>query len=192
MNPPALRASDALLIVDVQRDFCPGGALAVPDGDAVVPVLNQWIDAARDAGAAIFASRDWHPPDHISFQEQGGPWPSHCVAETDGAGFHPDLALPESATVIDKGTDAGHEAYSAFEGTDLYAQLRAAGIERLWVGGLALDYCVRASVLDARRIVGLPVHLILSATRAVEVQPGDGSRALDDMRSAGAVTDDVS
>ncbi|MDE2990344.1 MAG: nicotinamidase [Chloroflexota bacterium] len=189
MNPPELRPTDALLIVDVQRDFCPGGALAVPDGDAVVPVLNQWIDAARDAGAAVFASRDWHPPDHVSFQEQGGPWPSHCVAETPGARFHPDLALPVSATIIDKGTDAGHEAYSAFEGTDLAAWLHAAGIERLWVGGLALDYCVRASVLDARRIAGLPVHLILSATRAVEVQPGDGSRALDDMRSAGAVTE---
>ena len=189
MNPPELRPSDALLIVDVQRDFCPGGALAVPDGDAVVPVLSQWIAAARDAGAAVFASRDWHPPDHVSFQEQGGPWPSHCVAETPGAAFHPDLALPDSATVIDKGTDSGHEAYSAFEGTDLAAQLDAAGIARLWVGGLALDYCVRASVLDARRMAGLPVHLILSATRAVEVQPGDGSRALDDMRAAGAVTE---
>ena len=189
MNPSELQPSDALLIVDVQRDFCPGGALAVPDGDAVVPVLNQWIDAARIAGAAVFASREWHPPNHVSFQEQGGPWPSHCVAETPGVAFHPDLALPESATVIDKGTDSGHEAYSAFEGTELAEQLRAAGIERLWVGGLALDYCVRASVLDARRIAGLPVHLILSATRAVEVQPGDGSRALDDMRSAGAVTE---
>ncbi len=189
MNPPELQPSDALLIVDVQQDFCPGGALAVPDGDAVVPVLNQWIDAARIAGAAVFASRDWHPPNHVSFQEQGGPWPSHCVAETPGAAFHPDLALRESATVIDKGTDSGHEAYSAFEGTELAEQLRAAGIERLWVGGLALDYCVRASVLDARRIAGLPVHLILSATRAVEVQPGDGSRALDDMRAAGAVTE---
>ena len=189
MNLPELRASDALLIVDVQRDFCPGGALAVPDGDAVVPVLNQWIDAARDAGAAIFASRDWHPSDHVSFLEQGGPWPSHCVAATSGAAFHPDLALPESATVIDKGTDAEREAYSAFEGTDLAAQLRAAGVERLWVGGLALDYCVRASVLDARRIAGLPVQVILNATRAVEVQPGDGSRALDDMRSAGAVAE---
>jgi nicotinamidase/pyrazinamidase len=189
MTFPALSPSDALLIVDVQRDFCPGGALAVPDGDAVVPVLNQWIDAAQDAGAAVFASRDWHPPNHVSFQGQGGPWPSHCVAETPGAAFHPELALPESTVVIDKGTDAEHEAYSAFEGTDLSAQLRAAGIERLWVGGLALDYCVRASVLDARRIAGLPVHLILSATRAVEVHPGDGSRALDDMRAAGALTE---
>lgn len=192
MNLPALSSSDALLIVDVQQDFCPGGALAVPDGDAVVPVLNQWIAAAQDAGAPVFASRDWHPPDHVSFQAQGGPWPSHCVAETPGAAFHPDLALPESATVIDKGTDSGHEAYSAFEGTELAEQLRAAGIERLWVGGLALDYCVRASVLDARWIADLPVHLILSATRAVEVQPGDGSRALDDMRAAGAVTEAVS
>ena len=189
MNLPELRASDALLIVDVQRDFCPGGALAVPDGDAVVPVLNQWIDAARDAGTAIFASRDWHPSDHVSFLEQGGPWPLHCVAETTGAAFHPDLALPVSATIIDKGTGSQREAYSAFEGTDLAAQLQAAGIERLWVGGLALDYCVRASVLDARRIAGLPVQVILNATRAVEVQPGDGSRALDDMRSAGAVAE---
>lgn len=189
MNLPELRASDALLIVDVQRDFCPGGALAVPDGDAVVPVLNQWIDAAQDASAAIFASRDWHPPDHVSFQEQGGTWPLHCVAETTGAAFHPDLALPVSATIIDKGTDSQREAYSAFEGTDLAAQLQAAGIERLWVGGLALDYCVRASVLDARRIAGLPVQVILNATRAVELQPGDGSRALDDMRSAGAVAE---
>ena len=189
MTLPALSSSDALLIVDVQRDFCPGGALAVPDGDAVVPVLNQWIDAARDAGAAVFASRDWHPPDHVSFQEQGGPWPSHCVADTPGAAFHPDLALPDSSTVIDKGTDSGHEAYSAFEGTELAAQLDAAGIERLWVGGLALDYCVRASVLDARRIAGLPVHVILNATRAVDVQPGDGARALEDMRAAGAVAE---
>ena len=192
MNPPALRPSDALLIVDVQQDFCPGGALAVPDGDAVVPVLNRWIDAAQAAGAAVFASRDWHPPDHMSFQDQGGPWPSHCVAETPGASFHPHLALPDSATVVDKGTDAEHEAYSAFEGTDLAAQLRAAGVERLWVGGLALDYCVRASVLDARRIACLPVHVILNATRAVDVQPGDGSRALDDMRSAGAVAEAAS
>ena len=189
MNLPTLRPSDALLIVDVQQDFCPGGALAVPDGDAVVPILNAWIEAAQDAGAAVFASRDWHPPDHVSFEAQGGPWPSHCVAETPGAAFHTDLALPESATVIDKGTHPEHEAYSAFEGTDLASRLREAGAARLWVGGLALDYCVRASVLDARRIAGLPVHVILSATRAVDVQPGDGPRALKEMRSAGAVTE---
>ena len=189
MNLPTLRPSDALLIVDVQHDFCPGGALAVPDGDAVVPILNAWIEAARGAGAAIFASRDWHPPDHVSFQAQGGPWPSHCVAATPGADFHTGLALPETAVVIDKGTHPEHEAYSAFEGTGLGAQLHAAAIDRLWVGGLALDYCVRASVLDARRIAGLDVHLILGATRAVDVQPGDGTRALEEMRAAGAVTE---
>ena len=122
MNLPTLRPSDALLIVDVQRDFCPGGALAVPGGDAVVPILNAWIEAAQDAGAAIFASRDWHPPDHVSFQAQGGPWPSHCVAATPGADFHTGLALPEAAVVIDKGTHPEHEAYSAFEGTDLAAR----------------------------------------------------------------------
>ena len=189
MNLPTLRPSHALLIVDVQRDFCPGGALAVPDGDAVVPILNAWIEAAQDAGAAIFASRDWHPPDHVSFQAQGGPWPSHCVAATPGADFHTGLALPEAAVVIDKGTHPEHEAYSAFEGTGLAARLREAGAARLWVGGLALDYCVRASVLDARRIAGLDVHLILGATRAVDVQPGDGTRALAEMRAAGAVTE---
>ena len=189
MNLPTLRPSDALLIVDVQRDFCPGGALAVPDGDAVVPILNAWIEAAQDAGAAVFASRDWHPPDHVSFRQQGGPWPSHCVAATPGADFHTGLALPETAVVIDKGTHPEHEAYSAFEGTDLAARLREAGAARLWVGGLALDYCVRASVLDARRIAGLDVHLILGATRAVDVQPGDGTRALEEMRAAGAVTE---
>ena len=189
MNLPTLRSSDALLIVDVQRDFCPGGALAVPGGDAVVPILNAWIEAAQDAGAAIFASRDWHPPDHVSFQAQGGPWPSHCVAATPGADFHTGLALPEAAVVIDKGTHPEHEAYSAFEGTDLAGRLREAGAARLWVGGLALDYCVRASVLDARRIASLDVHLILGATRAVDVQPGDGTRALEEMRAAGAVTE---
>ena len=189
MNLPTLRPSDALLIVDVQQDFCPGGALAVPDGDAVVPILNAWIEAARGAGVTIFASRDWHPPDHVSFQPQGGPWPSHCVAETPGAAFHSDLALPESATVIDKGSHPEHEAYSAFEGTDLASRLREAGASRLWVGGLALDYCVRASVLDARRIAELDVHVILGATRAVDVQPGDGTRALAEMRAAGAVTE---
>ena len=189
MNLPTLRPSDALLIVDVQHDFCPGGALAVPDGDAVVPILNAWIEAAQDAGAAIFASRDWHPPDHVSFQAQGGPWPSHCVVATPGADFHTGLALPETAVVIDKGTHPEHEAYSAFEGTGLAGRLREAGAARLWVGGLALDYCVRASVLDARRIAGLDVHLILGATRAVDVQPGDGTRALAEMRAAGAVTE---
>ena len=190
MTLPALSSTDALLIVDVQQDFCPGGALAVPDGDAVVPVLNQWIDAARDAGAAVFASRDWHPPDHVSFQEQGGPWPSHCVAETPGAAFHPDLALPESATVIDKGNGCGTRGLLGIRGHRPGGQACALPASNgcgsaVW----RLDYCVRASVLDARRIAGLPVHLIPSATRAVEVQPGDGSRALDDMRSAGAVTE---
>ena len=153
------------------------------------PILNAWIEAAQDAGAAIFASRDWHPPNHVSFQAQGGPWPSHCVAATPGADFHTGLALPETAVVIDKGTHPEHEAYSAFEGTDLAGRLREAGAARLWVGGLALDYCVRASVLDARRIAGLDVHLILGATRAVDVQPGDGTRALEEMRAAGAMTE---
>ena len=144
-----IRPDDALLIVDVQNDFCAGGALAVPDGDAVAPVLNDWIAAAQAAGAPVFASRDWHPADHISFQAQGGPWPPHCVQGTSGAAFHPGLRLPADVGVVSKGTEPDVEGYSAFERTDFAERLRAAGVRRLWVGGLARDYCVRASVLDA-------------------------------------------
>ncbi len=186
-----LTSEDALLLVDVQNDFCPGGALAVADGDAVVPILNDWIAAARQGGARVFASRDWHPQDHLSFAERGGPWPPHCVQDTPGAAFHGDLALPEDTVVVSKAAQADHEAYSAFDGGELAEQLRAAGIERLWVGGLATDYCVKASVLDAAQIPGLEVHVIASAIRAVNVSPGDGDAALDAMREAGAILEDA-
>ena len=187
MHPPTLGSSDALLIVDVQNDFCPGGALPVPDGHAVVPVLNRWIESAQVGGAQVFASRDWHPPNHVSFQGRGGQWPPHCVAETSGAALHADLALPHTATIVDKGTDPDREAYSAFEGTGLADKLRAAAVRRLWVGGLALDYCVRASVLDASETRDFAVHVIPGATRAIDAEPGDGVRALDEMQAAGAV-----
>jgi nicotinamidase/pyrazinamidase len=182
---PKLSNSDALVIVDVLNDFCPGGALAVPEGDRVVPVLNRWIERARRAGAMIVASRDWHPPDHMSFAAQGGPWPVHCVRETPGAAFHPQLKLPDDVLIISKGTDPQHEAYSAFQGTDLAQRLEAAGVRRLWVGGLALDYCVRATVLDGLE-AGFDVHLISEAVRAVNIDPADGQRALHRMKSAGA------
>ncbi len=181
-----LRPSDALLLVDVQNDFCPGGALPVPEGDQTVPVLNEWIVQARHAGAPIFASRDWHPANHVSFAERGGPWPPHCIRNTPGAEFHPGLRLPSDVHVITKADSPDQDAYSAFEGTDLAAQLHALGVSRLWVGGLAQDYCVQASVMDALGLPGLAVHVIVEGTRPVEVEPGDGDRALAGMEAAGA------
>ena len=182
-----LTVSDALLLVDVQNDFCPGGALAVADGDAVVPALNAWIAAARQGGARVFASRDWHPPDHLSFAARGGLWPPHCVQDTPGAAFHPDMQLPDDAVVVTKADQSEREAYSAFDSGELADELLAAGIERLWVGGLATDYCVKASVLDATELPGLEVRVITNAIRAVDAAPGDGDAALDAMRAAGAI-----
>ncbi len=182
---PELEAADALLIIDVQNDFCAGGSLAVPDGDAVVPVLNHWIAAARRTEVPIVVSRDWHPAGHVSFRERGGPWPPHCVQGTRGAEFHPALDLPPDAPIVSKGENPDRDNYSDFQQTDLAAKLRGQGVRRLWVGGLALDYCIRATILDAIR-EGFEVHLIRAATRAVDVNPGDGERALEQIRAAGA------
>lgn len=184
MTPEALQPGDAVLVVDVQNDFIPGGALPVPDGAAVVNVLNQWIAVAHEKGVPVFASRDWHPADHISFEAQGGSWPPHCVQETEGAAFHPDLELPEEAVIVTKADTSEKDAYSAFDNTDLTSQLRALDVERVWVGGLALDYCVRASMLDALE-AGFEVLLIPDATRAIT--PETGAEALDELREAGAV-----
>ncbi len=188
MTPPPLGPSDALLVVDVQNDFCPGGALPVAEGDRIVPVLNRWIEAARAGGAVVVASRDWHPPGHVSFRERGGPWPAHCVQNTDGAAFHPGLHLPDDAVIVSKGTDPDHDTYSAFGGGQIADDLRRRGIRRLWVGGLAEDYCVRATVLDGLK-AGFEVHLIADAVRPVDVQPGDGRRARREMREAGCVVE---
>jgi nicotinamidase/pyrazinamidase len=178
-----LRQGDALLIVDVQKDFCAGGKLAVPDGDAVVPVLNGWIEAAGRAGVPVIASRDWHPREHVSFAPQGGPWPEHCVQDTAGAEFHDALELPDTAVRVSKGTAFDRDAYSAFDGTGLESFLRRHGIERLFVGGLAEDVCVRSTVLDARRS-GFDTHLIAAATRPVDGAAHE--RVLEEMRKAGA------
>lgn len=183
-----LREGDALLIVDVQNDFCPGGALEVPEGDAVVPVLNRWIDDAREVGIPIFASRDWHPVDHTSFDRQGGPWPRHCVQDTEGARFHPDLKLPDDAIRVSKATAFDVDAYSAFDGTGLAGYLRQRDIKRLWIGGLAEDVCVRATVKDACS-EGFETHLITNATRAVN--PEKSARVRAEMQEAGAVLEDA-
>lgn len=175
----------ALIIVDVQNDFCPGGSLAVTRGNEVVPVINAWIEKASEAGAAIFLSRDWHPKNHISFADRGGPWPPHCVQNTPGALFHPGLRIPEGAVVISKASTEDEDSYSAFGGTDLATQLRDRQVSRIWVAGLALDYCVKETVMDALR-EGFEVRLIEAGTRPVEVAAGDGQRALELMIAAGA------
>lgn len=180
----------ALLIVDVQNDFCPGGALPVPEGDQVVPVLNRAIERMAAAGVLVIASRDWHPEKSTHFAAYGGKWPVHCVQNTEGAAFHPDLHLPPDTIVVSKGMGENEDAYSAFDARDdhgapLEKQLMERGVKRLIVGGLATDYCVRASVLDALRR-GLEVVVLADAVRGVNVQPGDSEKALEEMRSHGA------
>ncbi len=180
----AMQPGDALVIVDVQNDFCPGGALPIERGDEVVPVLNEWIAAAMDKALPVYASRDWHPAGHISFDERGGPWPPHCLQDSDGADFHPDLKLPATAIKVTKGVRFDQDQYSAFDETGLAGQLRNDGIHRLWVGGLAQDVCVLATVLDACR-EGFETHVIMDATRPVNAEGGEDSRAR--MQNAGAV-----
>ena len=182
-------ARDGLVVVDVQNDFCPGGALAVPGGDAVVPVLNRYAARFAEAGAPVFATRDWHPAATRHFQAGGGAWPPHCVQDTDGARLHRDLTLPADTVVVSKGMDSEQDAYSAFQGEaedgmPFAAVLGERGVQRLFVGGLATDYCVKASVLDALK-EGFEVVLLEDAVRAVDVKPGDGDRALGEMVSAG-------
>jgi len=179
----ALRPGDALIVVDVQIDFCPGAALPIEHGDAVIPVLNRWIDAATAARVPIFASRDWHPRHHLSFVESGGEWPVHCVQDTPGARFHPQLELPDSTIVVTKGVRFDRDQYSAFDQTGLATELRKQGVRRVWVGGLAQDVCVRATVLDARR-EGFDTIVIADAT--CPVTGAGGERANEEMRQAGA------
>lgn len=183
--PITLQPGDALVIVDVQNDFLPGGSLAVPQGDEVVAPLNALIARCTRLRLPIVATRDWHPPEHCSFRERGGPWPPHCVAATPGAAFAPALALPESATIVSKAVTAEVDAYSGFGGTDLHDRLQAAGVRRLLVGGLATDYCVLNTVRDGLTH-GYDVVLLTDAIRAVDVTPGDGRRAIDEMTRLGA------
>ncbi len=180
-----LDRGDALIVVDVQNDFLPGGSLAVPRGDEVVAPLNHYAAAFAAKNLPIYATRDWHPTNHCSFQARGGPWPPHCVAESAGAQFAPGLKLPSQTTVISKATTADKDAYSGFEGTDLDARLRAQGVKRVFVGGLATDYCVLNTVRDARKL-GYDVRLLTDAIRAVNVKSDDGRDAEDEMRRLGA------
>ena len=174
----------ALLVVDVQNDFCPGGTLAVDKGDEVVEPLNRLIDEFLKRGAPVYKSRDWHPPTTEHFQAYGGTWPVHCVQNTRGAEFHPALRDDPRIVVISKGL-GDTDCYSAFDETNLAAQLHQQNVEEVLVGGLATDYCVKNTVLDALKN-GFKVKALKDAMRAVDLQPGDGERAIEEMRAAGA------
>lgn len=174
----------ALIVVDVQNDFCPGGTLAVAHGNEVVAPLNHLIDEFLQQGEPVFKTRDWHPKQTKHFSAYGGTWPVHCVQDTKGAEFHPDLIDDMHIRVISKGL-GDEDSYSAFDGTDLALQLRRLGVEEVWVGGLATDYCVKNTVLDALK-EGFRVKALENAMRPVDLQPGDGARAIEEMREAGA------
>jgi nicotinamidase/pyrazinamidase len=176
--------TQALVIVDFQNDFCPGGALAVPDGDAIAGRVND-LAASGDYGVVI-ATRDWHPPDHGSFADQGGPWPVHCVAGTPGAELHHALDPTPLDVVVDKGQDPGTNGYSGFEGTRLAEILHEHRVDHVTLVGLATDYCVKNTALDALR-EGFQVTIDTTAVRGVEVAPGDSERALAEVRAAGGV-----
>jgi nicotinamidase/pyrazinamidase len=180
-----LTDGDALVLVDVQQDFLPGGHLGVPEGDQVVEPLNRAVQLFQRRHLPVVASRDWHPLNHCSFEPQGGPWPPHCVQHTHGADWAPDLRLPEETLIVSKGDMATQEAYSGFQGTDLADRLHHRQVSRLIVGGLATDYCVLQTVLDARA-QGFEALVLKDAIRAVNVSPGGDENALERMHEAGA------
>ncbi len=180
-----VKNSDALLITDIQKDFLPGGALPIENGDEIIPVLNDYAQRFETANAHVLASRDWHPSNHVSFKAQGGPWPPHCIQQTAGAKFSPDLKLPNNTIVISKATNPEKEAYSAFDGTSLTHELLTLGVKRLFIGGLATDYCVVNTVLDARKL-GFETVVLMDATLGINVTPGDVVKAIDTMLKNGA------
>jgi len=185
-----MQGSDALVIIDVQNDFCPGGALPVTDGDRVVPALNRYIEKFTQEKLPIFATRDWHPEKTIHFKAYGGLWPPHCIQGSKGAEFRADLALPEEAVIVSAGMAPDEEGYSGFDGVDssgtgLAERLRQSNVTRIYVGGLATDYCVKQTVLDGLKH-GFGVTLLVDAVRGVELAPGDSQRAIEEMLRAGA------
>ena len=187
-----MQKKSALIVVDVQNDFCPGGALGVRGGDQIVPVLNRYIEKFSQVRLPIIATRDWHPEKTNHFKSGGGPWPAHCIRQTQGAEFHADLKLGEEAVVVSKGTAPDEDGYSAFQardvsGTTLAELLRRSGVETIYIGGLATDYCVKYTVLDGLQH-GFRAVVLGDAIRGVDLDPNDSRRALNDMSAAGAVT----
>ena len=185
MKTESIKTGDALLIIDIQNDFLMGGSLAVAERERHIPIINRYIEKFVAHGNPVFLTRDWHPADHWSFVEQGGPWPSHCIAGSYGAEFSSSLVQPENAHMISKGVRPESEGYSDFEGPDLRNKLDRAGVSRLFVAGLATDYCVLHTVLDALKL-GYGVFLLQDAVKAVNVNPDDGNKALRTMQQKGA------
>jgi nicotinamidase/pyrazinamidase len=179
-----MKDARALIVVDVQRDFCPGGALPVKEGDGIIEGTNRLISEFEKNGLPVFFTRDWHPSDHCSFSSRGGPWPPHCVKNTPGAEFHPDLRVPKSAVIISKGTRKDVEAYSGFQGTDLAERLERLGVERLYVAGLATDYCVKATVLDGIAN-GFKVDIVGDCVKGVNMKSTSSASAYRTMMSKG-------
>ena len=175
----------ALIVVDVQNDFCPGGSLAVAHGDEVVGPLNKLMKEFLDRGEPVYKTRDWHPPQTNHFAAYGGIWPFHCIQDTIGAEFHRDLLDDPRITIISKGIDDNADGYSGFDGTNLSELLREEGVDEVWVGGLATDYCVKQTVIDGVR-QGFKVRALADAMRPVNVNPDDGANAVAAMRAVGA------
>jgi nicotinamidase/pyrazinamidase len=181
-----LGIDDALLVIDIQNDFLPGGRLAVPESDLVIPVMNNHIDRFIERHLPVFATRDWHPNNHQSFHQQGGPWPEHCIAGSTGAEFAHDLYLPATVQIFSKGTEVEDEGYSDFENPEMKKQLEKLNVSRLFIGGLATDYCVLYTVCDALNL-NYQVLLLTDAIRAVNVHRQDGERAINNMILKGAI-----
>jgi nicotinamidase/pyrazinamidase len=187
-----MKSGKALLVVDIQNDFCPGGALSIPQGDRVIPVVNKYIRLFTKAKLPVFASRDWHPKVTAHFKKYGGVWPVHCVENTRGAEFHPALKLPGYAFLLYKGMDPGKDSYSAFQaqdasGIELSNLLKILSVGQLYIAGLATDYCVKSSALDALR-QGLKVTVLSDAVRGVDLNPGDSRKALEQVMQQGGKT----
>lgn len=185
-----MKLKKALLIVDVQNDFCPGGTLAVPEGDKIIANLNKYIKIFSQKKLPIFASRDWHPKKTKHFKKFGGLWPAHCVQNTKGAQFHPKLKLPKETIILSKGMNPEEDSYSAFQAEDLNGMsflnlLKIFGIEELYVGGLATDYCVKSSVIDALKN-GFKIKILMDAIRGVDLKKGDSKKAIQEMTENGA------
>ncbi|PSJ16129.1 isochorismatase family protein [Nitrosomonas supralitoralis] len=176
----SLDSGDALIVVDMQNDFLTNGRLAVTGGDKIIPLLNCYIAYFYANNRPIFATRDWHPPDHCSFVSQGGPWPPHCIAGSTGAAFHAELVLPADAHIVSKATSREADAYSGFSGTGLHELLQSLCITRIFTGGIATEYCIRHTVKDALQL-GYSVVLLEDAIQAINRQPHDGALALQDM-----------
>lgn len=187
-----MKLKQALLIVDLQNDFCPHGALGIKDGDSIIPQANNYMRLFAKAQLPIFASRDWHPVRTKHFKQYGGDWPAHCVQNTPGAAFHAQLKLPKEAIIISKGMDPDEDSYSAFQALDrngaaLSILLQLFGIKELFIGGLATDYCVKSTVRDALK-AGIKANVLIDAIKGVDVSPGDSADALLEMKRAGAKT----